>query len=86
MAEVYTTTPGEVRQIGIHGQASNDTPAIVPDAVGAELADNPMFRVEVGGQVVTIKPGKYTKKEHAEAIEEAFAKAEKKAQRSGHKE
>lgn len=46
MAEVYTTTPGEVRQIGIHGQASNDSPAMVPDEVAAELADNPLFRVE----------------------------------------
>lgn len=48
MPRVYTTTPGDVRQIGLYGQASNDVPAEVPEDVAAELAGAKLFRVEVG--------------------------------------
>lgn len=91
MAEVYTTTPGEVRQIGNFGQASNDTPAIVPDEVAAEFADHPLFRVEgitkkhtrelkeEAAAVAAIDPGKY---ETAEELQEATDKALRKVRRA----
>jgi hypothetical protein len=44
-AEVFTTTPGDVRQIGTFGQASNDAPAVVPASVAKEFASLPGFRV-----------------------------------------
>jgi hypothetical protein len=46
MQKVFTTTPGAVVRIGNHGMASNDEPALVPAEVAAELAKDPLFRVE----------------------------------------
>lgn len=37
MVRVYTTHPGDVVRIGNYGEASNDTPAEVPESVAAEL-------------------------------------------------
>lgn len=54
MPRVYTTTPGDVRMIGLYGQASNDVPAIVPEDVAAELAGVELFRVETGNAHHTI--------------------------------
>lgn len=91
MAEVYTTTPGDLRQIGNYGLATNDTPAIVPDEVAAELAGNPRFRVEgitkkhtkelkeEAAAVAAIDPGKY---ETPEELQEATDKALRKVRRA----
>lgn len=64
MAEVFTTVPGAVLEIGHYGQASNDTPARVPDEVAAELADRTDLHVvpadvEVPVSVVVMPPGEY---------------------------
>lgn len=37
MARVFTTVPGDKVWIGGHGEATSETPAIVPDAVADEL-------------------------------------------------
>jgi hypothetical protein len=36
-ARVFTTVHGDVVRIGTYGEATNDTPAVVPEAVAAEL-------------------------------------------------
>jgi hypothetical protein len=46
MAKVWTTVKGAVQQIGTYGEASNDTPAIVPDDVARELDGLDGFKVE----------------------------------------
>ena len=47
MAKVYSTVKGAVIQIGTYGEASNDSPAIVPDDVAAALAGQDGFKVEL---------------------------------------
>lgn len=44
--KVYTTVPGAEAYIPPYGTATNDTPCVVPVAVGAELARADGFRVE----------------------------------------
>jgi hypothetical protein len=46
MAKVFTTVPGSVQDIGRFGRASNDEPAVVPEAVASEFEGQPEFRVE----------------------------------------
>jgi hypothetical protein len=36
-ARVYTTVPGDVVRIGNYGEATNDSPAVVPEKVAKEL-------------------------------------------------
>jgi len=47
MAKVFTTVKGAVLRIGSHGEATNETPAIVPDKVAAEFDGKDGFRVEI---------------------------------------
>ena len=65
---VFTTKPGDVRQIGSYGQASNDAPALVSAEVAAELDGAQGLRVEI---VVTLAPGTYTAEEMQEAVVQA---------------
>jgi hypothetical protein len=37
MARVFTTAPGDACRIGNFGEATNDSPAVVPEEVAAEL-------------------------------------------------
>jgi hypothetical protein len=46
MAKVFTTVPGSVIRIGRYGEASNDSPATIPDDVAAELTGRADLRVE----------------------------------------
>lgn len=46
MAKVYTVRPGDRRQIGGFGEATNETPALVPETVADELAVSEVLRVE----------------------------------------
>ncbi len=46
MPKVYATVPGAEVWIPPHGMATNDSPAVVPAAVGAELAKVDGLRVE----------------------------------------
>jgi hypothetical protein len=46
MPRVYTVRPGDRRQIGGYGEATNETPAVVPQAVADELAWSKVLRVE----------------------------------------
>ena len=47
MAKVYTTVKGSVLRIGGYGEASNDSPAIVPDKVAAQFDGQDGFKVEL---------------------------------------
>lgn len=47
MARIYTKVKGAVQQIGTYGEASNDTPAIVPVDVAHEFDGVKGFRVEL---------------------------------------
>jgi hypothetical protein len=51
MTKVFTRRAGDVRRIGLYGEATNDTPAIVPasEALALESAEEcgvPGYRVE----------------------------------------
>ncbi len=46
MAKVFTTVKGSVMEIGHYGTATNDSPAVVPQAVADELAGRQDLRIE----------------------------------------
>jgi hypothetical protein len=46
VAKIFTTVPGAVMEIGNYGPASNDRPAVVPEAVGKELEGREDLHVE----------------------------------------
>ena len=46
MAKVYTTVKGAVLRLGTYGEASNDTPALMPDKAAAEFDGVDGFKVE----------------------------------------
>jgi hypothetical protein len=47
MARIFTTVPGSVQRIGNYGEASNDSPAMVPASVAGEFSGVEGFRVEL---------------------------------------
>jgi hypothetical protein len=73
MPKVYATVPGAEVWIPPHGMATNDSPALVPAAVGAELAKVEGLRVESDEDVtvVTVAPGVYRTAEDLEAALDA---------------
>lgn len=75
-AEIYTTTPGDSRQIGRYGVATNDSPAVVPAEVAAEFDRLDGYRVVTGSS-------KSPKGEALEAIQEP---APRKKARKGEEE
>lgn len=79
MSRIFTTVPGAVLQIGGYGQASNDSPAIVPPLVGEEFSEQEGFRVEFEhGEKTAVKKEKAAAEKAAEAEERKAAAAEKK--------
>jgi hypothetical protein len=88
MARVFTTRPGDARKIGLNGRlgiATNDTPCIVPGAVGLELittmkGEEILFRVEFEkGEKEAAMEVIALEEAAAEAAEKKEAQAEKRA-------
>ncbi len=72
MPKIYATVPGAEVWIPPYGMATNDSPAVVPAAVGAELAKVDGLRVEPDEEVITIPPGIYaTRQAFDTAVETA---------------
>lgn len=47
MAKVYSTVPGAVLRLGSYGEATNDSPVLMPDKAAAEFDGVDGFKVEL---------------------------------------
>lgn len=57
MAKVYTAVKGAVLHLGAYGEATNDTPALVPDKIAhKEFDGKDEFKVELDEPKAEHKP------------------------------